>query len=55
MSLLGKAREHMKEFLSIYFPAFCVTAKVRKGRIQIRRDEYQLSILRALPCWIVSL
>lgn len=46
MSLLGKAREHMKEFLFIYFPAFCVTTKVRNGRIQMLRDQF--SIPRAL-------
>lgn len=46
VSLLGKAREHMKEFLSIYFPAFCVTTKVRNGRIQMLRDQF--SIPRAL-------
>lgn len=48
VSLLGKARGHMKGFLSIYFRAFCVTTKVRKGRIQMLRDEHQLSGLRAL-------
>lgn len=48
MSLLEKAREHMKGFLSIYFPTFYETTKVRKGRIQMLRDELQLAILRAL-------
>lgn len=36
----------MKEFLFIYFPAFCVTTKVRNGRIQMLRDQF--SIPRAL-------